>query len=767
MRGAALALLVLGAGAANAQSIPALGLKKAVTDILKQKPATETPTTGTPTQEAATGQLPEPDQAKGKEFRLVYADDAGQEGNEFIASGSVHVIYEGYDIYGDRVVFDKEANTAVVDGGARIVGRTEVIEAKWVKVNFNNRTFEFRDGRAVIKPERIQGDIASDVFVRGTRGSGSQENILTEGGSITTCDLEHPHYELVAGSTRVFPGRHALLKDVRLVVLGKTILRLPSLVIPLDRRPDKYLPEIGQSDDEGYYLKFKFATPLKGDSFIDHKVDLMSKLGIGLGSDYNYRFGKGEGHVNVYGLVGGPSDTLRASFEHLQHFGNDQLSLALNYNRFNYLTAPQTTALDARAMYSFDLAGGQTRLGWYRSSSESSGFQSVSQNFSLYDSRSLWTGFQSVLDVNMTKQSSSGFGSGFSSERVDVRYTGTQEMRSLTAELLYQRSIPVSSDSNFFSSSDRTPMLTIRSTADRMFGTTSRFAKALPWTAEMSVGELADPGSQEQLTRMYIDWGFHRMDGPERLKLNWGGRFKQGVYSDDTAQYTLNYDASLSWLFARDSRVNLNYRRLQSFGYTPLFMDRTGSSDAMNTDVTWQANKALKFAVQSGYDLLQIERGFTPWQSVSVRSEYSPNDNLKLSASSYYDTFNKVWSSARIDGDIRVGSMWFTLAARYDGVRSQWAGATLIARGLHSGKVGADLLFDYNGYTQQFDATQFAFTYDMHCADLVLEISDNRNGFRPGQQIALFVRIKAFPNQDLFGFGKRGQQIGGAGGFGY
>lgn len=763
-----MALVLAGAVGVHAQSFAGIAAESAGHAVAKFRASKANPIQSGPGKvdpAGVTEELPQSDPEKGQTFRLINADSSGRAGSEFLASGNVHIIYKGYDIYGDKVVFDEAANTAVVEGGTRIIGRTETIEGEWVKVNFNNETFEFRKGRSVLKPERVQGSIASDLFIEGDQGSGNQYDITTRGGHITTCDLEHPHYEIRAASTRVVPGRHAILKDVRLVVLDRTILRLPGLVVPLDRSPDKYLPEIGHSDDEGYYVKFKFSTPLPGDSFIDHKVDLMSKLGVGLGSDYQYRFGQGEGRVNLYGLVGGPQRTLRASIDHLQRFGNDQLSLALNYNRFNYLTSPETTALDARASYSFDLLGGQSRVGWYRSSSDSSGFSSVSQNFSVYDSRELWKNFRTALDVNLSKQESNGFGSSVSSERVDLRFTGTQELKSLTAELLYQRSIPVSSDSNFFSSSDQTPLLTLRSTAERLLG--GRASKVLPWTAEMSIGELADPGTQDQLTRMFFDWGFRRTDGPERLTLNWGGRFKQGLYSDDTAQYTLNYDGNLSWRFAKDSRVNVNYRRLQSFGYTPLFMDRTGSSDALNTDVTWQPGRAWRLSLQSGYDLLQIERGFTPWQSVSVRTEYMPKDTIKFSLSSYYDTFNQVWSSSRLDGDVRVGGMWFTLAARYDGARSIWSGGTLIARGLRSGKVGADLLFDYNGYTQQFDATQFMFTYDMHCADLVLEITENKNGFRPGRQIGLFVRIKAFPNQDLFGFGRRGQQIGSGGGFGY
>ena len=760
MRGGIALLALACVGAAHAQMIGP-GISKAF-ELVKAKQG-GTPVTGTGANESQGGRIPEPEPSKGQQLRVINADDYSRAGNEVLAEGNVHIIYKGYDVFADRVVGDLSTNIFILEGNGRLIGRTEEIEGERIQINFDDETFTFERGRAVLQPERLENQSAVPLYVKGARGGGRENDILTEDGDLTTCELESPHFHLHAKSTRVIPRKHIILKQVKLEVLGATILSLPGLTIPLDRDPQKYLPEVGQSEDEGYYIKFKFSTPLKHDTFIDHKVDLMSKLGIGLGGDYQYRWKNSSGRINAYSLVGNQR-TLRSSIEHTQYFGQDSLSLAANFNRFNYLTAPESTQLDARASYAFRLGNGQARAGWYRSSSQSSGFESISENFSFNDSRELWNDFRTSLDVNLSSTQSNGFGSQTKTERIDLRFLGTQELRSLTAELLYQRSIPVGGGNSYLSSSDRTPLVTLRSDARRMFGEGA--GRVLPWQMEFSVGELSDPGQeQERITRLYLDWGFRRSDGGRRLRVSYGGQFKQGMYSDDTAQYTLNYDTSLSYEFGQNSSFNVNYRRLASFGYTPLFMDRTGSGDALNADLSWQPVKTLRLAAQTGYDLLQIERGYTPWQSVSVRAEFTPRELSRYSLSAYYDTFSQAWSSARLDADVKVGRMWFTFAARYDGLRSQWAGATLIARGLRYGKLGADLLFDYNGYTQQFDATQFALTYSLHCFEAVLEVTENKVGFRPGRQVAFFVRIKAFPNTDLFGFGRRGQQIG-TGGFG-
>jgi hypothetical protein len=70
----------------------------------------------------------------------------------------------------------------------------------------------------------------------------------------------------------------------------------------------------------------------------------------------------------------------------------------------------------------------------------------------------------------------------------------------------------------------------------------------------------------------------------------------------------------------------------------------------------------------------------------------------------------------------------------------------------------------YNGFLERFDSRHFAFTYDLHCAEAVLQIIENNVGFRPGREFLFFIRIKALPFDSPFGTGRLGQPIGLGGG---
>ncbi|HZH98999.1 MAG TPA: hypothetical protein VEX38_08505, partial [Fimbriimonadaceae bacterium] len=114
----------------------------------------------------------------------------------------------------------------------------------------------------------------------------------------------------------------------------------------------------------------------------------------------------------------------------------------------------------------------------------------------------------------------------------------------------------------------------------------------------------------------------------------------------------------------------------------------------------------------------------------------------------------------RIDLAYRPGATFISAGARYDGLRHTWGNANLFIDGLKWGRLSTSMILAYNGYIKKFEARHFSFTYDLHCADVILQIIDNPVGFRPGTQISLFFRLKAFPFNTPFGTGRNGQPIG-------
>lgn len=711
------------------------------------------------------GTLPPRDPAV-PDVLTIDADEWEVVGDTFWAEGNVKVTYKGYTMTGQRIEGDRKADIFFLKGGGTLTGENqgEVVTGDEVEVNFGQETYRILSGTAVVVPARTMGQTTGPLYIKGGEGSFSGGHYHIVNGELTPCDLEHPHFTFTLRDGDLVPGKRILLRDVGLKILGKEVLRLPHLYIPLiDDRP-RYLPEFGQTPDEGYYAKIRYITPLQGEDTFETRLDLMTKLGIGLGGDWKYLNETMEGGLGVYGLTGSRR-TLVANWLHRQFFGRSELNVDTQFNRANYLTAPESTLLNSRARFSIPSGGGSTELGFVRTSSDVGVFRSLNQSYSVQDVRRYGQGSRTSLNLTWNdSESTSGGTSLSSSERVDVRFQGTQELRSLTADLLYQRAVPVGSESNFTGSSDRTPLLTLSSDGRRMFGPT--VGARWPLRISGSVGELQDFGSQGPITRMTLATDVRRTEPlGTNTTLAWNAGYDQGLYSDDTAQYSLDYGGTLTQRFGLRSSMTMSYRNQRQFGFTPLAIDRRGRSDVFNYALNWDFGAGWGLTAQTGYDVLSNLRGQSPWQLVTFGSTYN-GASSRFRFTGAYDTFNQSWGTFRADGEWEMFGARFAGAVRYDGLRSTWAGATLQFEALKLGRVTLDTLLSYNGYSKMFDAQQYRIAYDMHCTEAVLELTDFNAGFRSGRQLAFFIRIKALPFGSDFGIGRRGERIGGAGGFG-
>ena len=712
----------------------------------------------------AQGKLPAPQPDGDDTLRILESHGLHYEGDKVIATGGFRGRLRGYEFWADRVEGDRASKVFILDGNAHVVGKSDRLTAKRVVVDFRDGSYRLFEGTTEISPEHTKGRVTGPVFITSAEGSGRGNFFVGTDGHVTTCEYASPHFEFEAERTEVVADRFVKLKHVRVKVLGHTILTLPELIIPLEESARRLVPEIGQSQDEGFFIKSKYFIPVSGLNYLITRLDYMSKLGVGTGLDYRYQDSKASGGATLYKIFG-QDDTLTGTWSHRQLFGQNSLSLENSYQKNNYLTAPDSTLISSRAQYSINNRQGNTNIGFFRSSSESSGFQSTNQSLNFGQNIRWNRALSTRLDLNYSENKYATNGTTQSdNQRVDIRFQATQDWKPLTAEFQYQRSVSVAGSTDIGRQSDRTPQLSLRSDTGRLFG--SKVPSDLgKFTAEL--GEYIDPSSQRPLTRINWDSQSHLLTTKGRSTLDLGGRYEQGLYSDDTAQFVLGYDARWSYEYAARSSFNFSYRNLKGVGFTPLPIDQASRYDVFTFDQTYRPGKAWALSFQTGYDVYQGAQGQVPWQTVGFSTVYNPNRETRVSFFSNYDTYAMAWSTFRLDSVFPLGGAKVNLGVRYDGLRSQWAAFNLQMLGLKRGKFELSLLAGYNGYSKQLEAQQYQVKYDLHCGEAVLEISDNRAGFRSGRTIGLFIRIKALPFTNNFGVGQRGQNVFGSSGIGY
>lgn len=688
------------------------------------------------------------------------ADSSERDGDRVHLKGNVTIKYREFTAVCEEAIGDVRTSIFDLRGSVQVFGSGLNYIGDAVKVHFKDRTVEFINAKTKIEPTLLKNGFQQSLMVLGAKGQGSETRYQLEDGTCTTCDLPKPHYHLSAKTIDVIKGDRIIMRHAKLVIKDVTILSLPYISLPLDENLPKYLPEVGKSADEGYFIKTRWGIGMPGNDLLDAKVDLMSELGIGIGAELRYLDGIMRGTAKVYNLFGS-QNTRTASLDHSQTLGHGTLSITGNYGDQNYLTAPQNEQVNVRATYAFPFLSGRTRISANHQSNRSPSFSSTTQTVSLRDEREWTAGLRTALDMNLNSYDSRSGSFSQNRQVLELSALATKKFTSLDAELAYQRSIPISEIVNFFSATDRTPLLTLRTDYNRLLGIKNPGKFNL--IAEFTAGELIDAVKRDSIGRSTFELVLPQqsyVSGRSSMRL--GGRFKQGFYSDDTAQFTLGTDTSLSYELGKDSHINIRHNYLRSQGYTPLLLDRFGRTDLVGADVSFRPHPTLLLAAQSGYDLLAQDRNLpSSWQNVGARLEWAPSESFQFRSSATYDAFAHLWNNIRFDVLALQGkSTKFYVGARYDGTRSQFGAVNFIAEGMRWGKLTTGLLLSWNGYTERFESRQISFMYDLHDADALLEITDNQTGFRNGTSVAFFVRFRAMPFLTPFRYGTRGQGLG-------
>jgi LPS-assembly protein len=701
-------------------------------------------------------------------FVLKHADHLSQDDRLAELTGHVAFEYKGYRVTCDKAVGDKITEVYVAEGHAVLIGPDATVRGDRIVVDFQHRTFQAFDSESDLRPNLVKGQLRDDLYITGIESHGTEQEAFATDAKLTTCNLDDPHYDIEADEIDVRYEVRAILRRARLQLFDRTIATLPFLVVPLDDRTYNNLPEAGEDPQEGYYVKTHYGIPLKGNKDLLTEFDLMSKLGTGIGGDIRYRDPSYSGSTNVYTIFGNWNE-YKISNEHTETFKFGSLSLNNDYSENDYLTGPGETIWNTRGTLTIPQGSrGSTGISLYRTSTSSDLFDSSNMTVGLTDDRQESKNVKTDFSVNYIDSSSQYTGgTSTTNEQADLHFQAQDDVKKATLGLEYLRDIPIGDAAGFLGGANETPVLSVDSDATRLIS--PKFASYLPFHTELSWGDFATgvPG-QGDVSRTNFDFTFQKPDNSKhRLTVNLNGEFKQDLYSDDTAQYTLNFGSDMRYALGKDTGVDLRYSYLRPYGYTPLTQDFTGQTNLLSLDASTRPIPDLLTGLQTGYDITRLEQKETPWQQVGIRSVYTLGQRLAVRSLFTYDPFGGDWSSIQSDLAYKSGKTILAVGSQFDGLRHTWSSLQVSLTSLQIGRTQFSTTLQYNGYTNQFQSQQYSVVYDLHCAEAVFTMTDDNYGFNPGKQYNFFIRLKALPFDSSFGLGRRGQSIGPGNGLAY
>ncbi len=156
-----------------------------------------------------------------------------------------------------------------------------------IHYDFENQSGSFPEGRVVTIPWIINGKEMNQI----------QEGVhVVKDGKITTCDYEHPHYELRATKVTIKENDKLIAKNVVIYVLDKPVFWWPIFIFPLGKNDNlPFSISFGYNSRHGYYAEasagFGVTEHISGKAHLDFR----SLRGAGGGLDLNYDFTDQEG----------------------------------------------------------------------------------------------------------------------------------------------------------------------------------------------------------------------------------------------------------------------------------------------------------------------------------------------------------------------------------------------------------------------------------------------------------------------------------------
>ncbi|MDH7569240.1 MAG: hypothetical protein QHJ73_06605 [Armatimonadota bacterium] len=527
------------------------------------------------------------------------------------ARGNVVVEYRDYRVEADVLDADLEEETATFRGAVTLTTPERTLQGTLLSLNLRTRGYVLEGARVAIPPGDVGMGAAAPLYAVTARVRGVPGHIVVEQGGLTSCNLSSPHYLFDARDVDLIPGKRLKARNVSVHALGHKLLTLPGVTIPLhpvNQQSSRFVPVVGRSMDEGYYLKTAYFYVL-GALVGNLRLDLMSRKGVGLGLDQPYNFPDYGGTLHLYATEdrrNGRSD-LEARLDHRHRLGEFNVGFNGGYRRnaLSYVAAPSSSLQTDFILSRRGASGSATDLGVNRFSNTFGPTTTGTWTARLQHMQSLGR-FRGMLNLNLTDPFGSTTASaGRLSSRLDVSgRTGP-----FTVNLVADRIDALGGPLNFYSGLQRFPELRLSTDLGRLFPQSAFFNRALPISAELSLGNLKERGyrvggagsdADTRRVRTYL----HLSASPQLSQYNQPLTFSlpldfhQLVYQEDEAQWVAGANPSLTYRWRPGAQVALSYFVVRQNGFTPFQSDFFGETNRLSLNAT------LGSALQSGYPSL-------------------------------------------------------------------------------------------------------------------------------------------------------------------
>jgi lipopolysaccharide assembly outer membrane protein LptD (OstA) len=200
-----------------------------------------------------------------------------QQKGQIIAEGNVTMEYKGTKIYCDKATYDAEVNKAHIIGDVKIERDGSTTFGQDVVYDFNTMKADIEKVKISQPPMYGQADQI--------KKEGENKYVLNK-GYVTTCDLEDPHYKLVAKKVFIYPDDKVVAKNMILKIGNFPVFYIPYFSQSLEDRSFPFEIAQGKSGEWGYYILSRHRYHLNDQNKGKVSLDWYQDRGMGVGINH-------------------------------------------------------------------------------------------------------------------------------------------------------------------------------------------------------------------------------------------------------------------------------------------------------------------------------------------------------------------------------------------------------------------------------------------------------------------------------------------------
>jgi len=195
------------------------------------------------------------------------------------AHGGAIVKYEDVTLIADNIWADMDSEVIEASGNVTMQSKDQILMANFMIFDLKTKKGILKEGLSIDTPWFYYGKSMTRL---------TQKDSLIEGGLMTSCALDHPHYSFEASSIVIHLDKELVAKNVVFRVGGVPLMYLPIYRRSLEKdKRAKFIFKLGSNTFEGYYvynivpIRWKL---INGSAFIN----LTSRRGTTFGTEFRY-----------------------------------------------------------------------------------------------------------------------------------------------------------------------------------------------------------------------------------------------------------------------------------------------------------------------------------------------------------------------------------------------------------------------------------------------------------------------------------------------